>query len=116
MTIRSAGVATFLVLAAIMCGTALAQADLEGIWQPVDPINAHPRDGEFEYTPAGRAAMDEFSAENDPSFHCQMPGVPRGVIDPYPLEIIQQEHQIVFLYEYYHQVRRIYLDGREAPG
>ncbi len=106
---------TCLVASLLPASAALAQADLEGIWQPVDPINAHPTEDEFEYTPAGRAAMDEFSAENDPSFHCQMPGVPRGVIDPYPLEIIQQEHQIVFLYEYYHQVRRIYLDGREAP-
>ena len=109
-------IAGSLVANVLLLGSvAHAQADIEGIWQPVDPINAHPTEDEFEYTPAGRAAMDEFSSENDPSFNCQMPGVPRGVIDPYPLEIIQQEHQIVFLYEYYHQVRRIYLDGREPP-
>lgn len=115
MRARTIGFATALLTASAASGMARAQADLEGIWQPVDPIHAHPADGEFEYTPAGQAAMDAFDAENDPSFRCQMPGVPRGIIDPYPLEIIQQDHQVVFLYEYYHQVRRIYLDGREAP-
>ena len=43
-----------------------------------------------------------------------MPGIPRGFTDPYPIEIIQQDHQIVILHEYYHQVRRIFMDGREA--
>ena len=38
-----------------------------------------------------------------------MPGVPRGITDPYLLEIIQQERQIVMLREYFHQVRRIYM-------
>lgn len=44
-----------------------------------------------------------------------MPGVPLGIYDPYPLEIIQQDHQIVFLHEHFHMVRRIFMDGREAP-
>ncbi len=112
---RTAGYVAVLLAAATGSGAAYAQGDLEGIWLPTDPLNAHPAEGEFEYTPAGQAAFDAFGAENDPSFRCQMPGVPRGIVDPYPLEIIQQEHQVVFLYEYYHQVRRIYLDGREPP-
>jgi hypothetical protein len=44
-----------------------------------------------------------------------MPGIPKGFTDPYPLEIIQQEHQVVLLSEYFHQVRRVYMDGRDPP-
>ena len=36
----------------LLATDAYAQADFEGIWQPVDPINAHPRADEFEFTPA----------------------------------------------------------------
>lgn len=112
---RALGYATILLAAAAASSAAHGEAELEGIWLPVDPLSAHPSAADFAYTPAGQAAFDAFGAENDPSFRCQMPGVPRGIIDPYPLEIIMQKHQIVFLYEYYHQVRRIYLDGRAAP-
>ena len=97
-------------------GVAQAQSDFEGIWAPnVPPVAGQPALSDLRFTPEGQAALESFNAENDPSFRCIMPGVPRGLIDPYPLEIIQQDHQIVFLHEYYHQVRRIYLDGREAP-
>ena len=98
-------------------GVLHAQADFEGIWSPKHPENmGQPPADELNYTPAGETEFERFGADNDPSFRCQMPGVPRGIIDPYPLEIIQQPHQVVFLYEYYHQVRRIYMDGREAPA
>ena len=66
-------------------------------------------------TPSGRAELDAFRTEDDPAFRCIMPGIPKGFTDPYPLEIIQQEHQIVLLSEYFHQVRRVYMDAREAP-
>lgn len=92
------------------------QVNLEGIWTPnMPPWEAQPRLDELRLTPEGQEAFDRFSAEDDPSFRCVMPGVPRGLIDPYPLEVIQQDHQIVFLREYHHQVRRIYMDGRQPP-
>ena len=93
-----------------------AQAAFEGIWIVKTPLGTGgPREDEISYTPAGRAEWEKFSAEIDPSFRCIMPGIPRGFTDPYPIEIIQQDHQIVILHEYYHQVRRIFMDGREAP-
>jgi len=70
---------------------------------------------EVNLTPAGRAELEAFRTEDDPAFRCIMPGIPKGFTDPYPLEIIQQEHQIVLLSEYFHQVRRIYMDGRDPP-
>ena len=94
-----------------------AQADFEGIWIVNTPTGrgGAPGEDEIRFTPAGRAEWERFGAEIDPSFRCIMPGIPRGFTDPYPIEIIQQDHQIVMLHEYYHQVRRIFKDGRQAP-
>ena len=93
-----------------------AQTDLEGIWLPnIGGAAAQPPLEEVRLTPAGQAEFDQFNADSDPSFRCIMPGVPRGLTDPYPREIIQQGHQIVMLHEYYHQVRRFFMDGREPP-
>ena len=94
-----------------------AQADLEGIWVVNrGRTRGPPGEDEIRYTPAGRAEWERFGADVDPSFRCIMPGIPRGFTDPYPIEIIQQDHQIVILHEYYHQVRRIFMDGRQAPA
>ena len=118
-----AGVGLLALLALVTAGGFLhpgapvhAQADFEGIWV-VNPgrIGGPPGEDEIRYTPAGRAEWERFGADVDPSFRCIMPGIPRGFTDPYPIEIIQQDHQIVILHEYYHQVRRIFMDGREAP-
>ena len=100
----------------LLGATVRAQADLKGIWTPnVPPADGQPALSELEFTAAGQAELERFSAEVDPAFRCIMPGVPKGLIDPYPLEIIQQAHQVVLLHEYHHRVRRIYLDGRQAP-
>jgi hypothetical protein len=89
------------------------KSDLEGIWD-MDGFgrNGHPRNPVL--TEAGQARLDSYTEADDPSLKCLMPGVPLGVYDPYPLEIIEQEHQVVFLHEHFHMVRRIYMDGREA--
>ncbi|MGI9221042.1 MAG: hypothetical protein ACR2QS_08415, partial [Woeseiaceae bacterium] len=89
------------------------KSDLEGIWD-MDGFgrNGHTRNPML--TEAGQARLDAYTEADDPGLKCLMPGVPLGVYDPYPLEIIEQEHQIVFLYEHFHMVRRIYMDGREA--
>ncbi len=110
-----------LTLVALIVATALPatgfaadedKSDLSGIWD-MDGFgrNGHPRNPSL--TAAGQARLDAYTIEDDPTLKCMMPGVPLGVYDPYPLEIIEQEHQVVFLYEHFHMVRRIYLDGRE---
>ena len=101
----------------LLFGSVSAAPPIEGIWNPA-PVEggSHPPPEQVSLTPAGRARYEGFSEEVDPTIRCILPGVPLGVYDPYPLEIIQQEHQIVFLYEHFHMVRRIFMDGREPPA
>lgn len=103
-------------LGCLITGTSFAQADFEGIWNPSHPQGmGQPNPATVQLTAAGQAEFAAFSPENDPTLRCLMPGIPLGLVDPYPLEIVQQDHQILFLYEHFHQVRRIFIDGREAP-
>lgn len=96
--------------------TAAAAPSIDGVWERVRSEGmGHPPADEVRLTAEGRAEFEAFSAETDPTLKCIMPGVPLGIDDPYPLEIIQQEHQIVFLHEHFHMVRRIFIDGREPP-
>jgi hypothetical protein len=43
------------------------------------------------------------------------PGLVRVSGWPYPLEIVQNDEQVTILYESFHEVRRIWLDGRPYP-
>ena len=116
--IRFSAALALAMIVGIVCpvDAARAQADFEGIWIFNVPLDVLGRsESELGLTPAGRAEWERYDAQDDPLFRCILPGVPRGIPDPYLLEIIQQEHQVVMLREYFHQVRRIYTDGREAP-
>ena len=97
-------------------GLAVAAPSIGGIWDPARGTGSgHPQVEDIKLTPEGLAEFESFSTERDPTLKCIMPGVPLGIYDPYPLEIIQQDHQIVFLHEHFHMVRRFFMDGREAP-
>jgi len=97
-------------------GLAVAAPSIGGIWDPARGTGSgHPQVEDIKLTPEGLTEFESFSTERDPTLKCIMPGVPLGIYDPYPLEIIQQDHQIVFLHEHFHMVRRFFMDGREAP-
>ena len=97
-------------------GTVSAKGDFEGIWMAEHPGHmGQPEPSTVKLTPAGRAEYEAYSAEKDPTLRCLMPGIPLGLVDPYPIEIVYQEHQILILYEHFHQVRRIFMDGRTTP-
>ena len=49
---------------------------------------------------------------NDPIAHCLLPGVPRIVTMPMPLEIVQTPQKIVILYEAFHAYRIIPLNDQ----
>ena len=103
-------------LAISIAGTAFAQADFEGIWNAQHPRRmGQPLPSDVKLTPEGQVEFEDFGADKDPTLRCLMPGIPLGLVDPYPIEIVQQDHQILILYEHFHQVRRIFMDGRQAP-
>ena len=53
---------------------------------------------------------------DDPTVHCYMPGIPRVVGMPFPLEIVQTPNKIVILYEAFRTFRVIPTDGKKLPG
>jgi len=89
--------------------------DFSGNWalegSATDPWPVEP-----PYTAAGRAAQDEWAAhpERDPAHMCVV-HLWRIASAPLPHEIIQQEERLTILYEYQHQVRRVFMDGRDHP-
>ena len=53
---------------------------------------------------------------DDPTVHCYMPGIPRVVGMPFPLQIVQTPDQIVILYEAFRTFRVIPTNGKKLPG
>jgi hypothetical protein len=66
-------------------------------------------------TPRAQADLDAFDPLDDPVIRCVPPGFPRSGPTIYPFEIVQTEKMIVFLYETFGMIRRIYMDGRSMP-
>jgi len=110
-------VARICALSALSFGQfAFAEADLSGMW--VSNVGVADRNalwpGDFPYTDAGLAAQAKAGTEEDPAFQCII-GFGRIMSAGFPNEIIQTDRQLTMLYEYNHQVRRIYTDGRDFP-
>jgi hypothetical protein len=47
---------------------------------------------------------------------CLPPGTPRIYLQPFPFQIVQTPKEIIFIYEYDHSVRYVFMDGRAHPG
>jgi hypothetical protein len=86
-----------------------APVDLSGIWSRTSSGTAKVH---LDYTPAAQAIVDNYSYIDDPALRCVSPGLVRVSGWPYPLEILQTDQQVTILYESFHEVRRIFLDGR----
>lgn len=116
---NTAGMAALCVLAAWLGVHAAPAADerpdFSGIWEP-ETWSTDEWPQEPPYSEAGEAAQREWAEnpEDDPSYRCIIP-LGRIISAPLPHEIIHEEERLVMLYEYDHQVRRVYLDGREHP-
>jgi hypothetical protein len=89
-----------------------APVDLTGTWSR---ISAGTEKVDLDYTAAAQSRIDAYHYLDDPSLRCISPGLVRVSGWPYPLEIIQNEQQVVVLYESFHEVRRLFIDGREFP-
>jgi hypothetical protein len=86
--------------------------DFTGIWSRTSSGLARVT---LDYTPAAQTAVDGYHYLDDSSLRCVSPGLVRVSGWPYPLEIVQNDAQVTILYESFHEVRRIYLDGRGYP-
>jgi hypothetical protein len=75
--------------------------------------------GTIPYLPEARAERDRRFAnrvEEDPEGKCYLGGVPRSTYMPYPLQILQNERDVVIAYQFATGFRRIFIDGTdEAP-
>ena len=86
-------------------------SDLSGVWDQERgqwPVYDAP------YSPAGRAAQENWEQDEDPILLCTI-HLGRILSAPLPVEIVQNDQRLLFIYEYDHQVRRIWLDGRGHP-
>ena len=75
--------------------------------------------GTIPYLPEARAERDrhfENRLTDDPEGKCYMGGVPRSTYMPYPFQILQNERDVVMVYQFATAFRRIFVDGKEeAP-
>ena len=86
--------------------------DFTGVWSRTSSGLARVT---LDYTPAAQSVVDAYHYLDDPSLRCVSPGLVRVSGWPYPLEIVQDDAQVTILYESFHEVRRIFLDGRGLP-
>jgi hypothetical protein len=89
------------------------RADLSGVWNKAIHRNTAAPLEPLPFTPAGLKAFNEVDDIIDPTARCILPGVPRVNNSPYPMQIMQLPDRVVFVYEYMHNFRVIYTDGRE---
>jgi len=89
--------------------------DFTGVWLPTSS-----RSGGGEPMPAltarAQTDLDNYDALSDPVIRCVPPGFPRSGPIIYPMQIVQTDALILFLYETFGMIRRIYMDGRTMPA
>lgn len=129
LVLWSAFTAVLLAAAPVMAQTpAGARPDLSGIWSPVTGTEA-----EFFAEPAMTAwAQKKYDAVRfgvpedereggqgidfmDPVQACYPNGPSRQLLLDRPIEIFQQRDRVILLYEFGHERRFIYMDGRGHP-
>jgi hypothetical protein len=76
-----------------------------------------PSDGKLPYLPAAlqKANDNHVHRERDPTGHCHTHGVPRLLVPPFPIELVEDSLHVVLLSETEHSDRIIPLDGRPHP-
>jgi hypothetical protein len=96
--------------------------DISGIWMGRELSKTFKGDPLPTLLPAADATYKATQAKDhidhqgtDPYLSCYPPGVPRILLIPFPVEIIQTRARVLMLFEYDHFVRQIYTDGREHP-
>jgi hypothetical protein len=88
------------------------KADLSGVWNKGLVVNTAKDAEPLPFTPEGLKAFNDVWNHIDPTSRCIFPGVPRVNTSPYPMQIVQLPDKVIFLYEYMHNFRVVYTDGR----
>jgi hypothetical protein len=118
--------------------TADGQPDLQGIWQVMNTaavnVEDHvavldmpagrsviidPPDGKIPYQPAAAQKQKENfqnRAKADLLNQCYIPGVPRVMYLPFPMQIVQTPKYVLIASEFAHTLRTIYMNGTKHPG
>jgi len=111
--------------------------DLPGIWQVMNTaainledhiaildmpagraVIVDPPDGKIPYLPAAAQQQKENfknRAKADLLNQCYIPGVPRVMYLPFPLQIVQTPKYVLITSEFAHTLRMIYMDGSKHP-
>jgi hypothetical protein len=124
--------------------TASGQPDLNGFWQALntahwdlEPHTAAPGpvlqlgaayavppgqgvvvDGPIPYRPDALAKKKQYAANalrEDAEVKCYLPGVPRVMYMPYPVQIVQSDSTILMMSEFASAQRTIYIGGKSSP-
>ena len=92
-----------------------APVDISGLWQPAPGIDF--RKYSMDLTPAAEAWFEGYLMHYDqPNVRCVSPGIVAMVAwGGYPMEILESENRLTFLYEVESEVRRVFLDGKPPP-
>ena len=94
-------------------GTDPDPVDISGVWLS---LSRGTHKDSFDLTATGAAINAAYDPIfDDPHLRCVTGGVIRMEDGPFGQEIIQRDDYIVVLYQYFHEVRRIWLDGRDFP-
>ena len=75
-------------------------------------------DGRIPYTPEAAAIKQENSEnwiDRDPELKCYLPGIPRAMYMPYPLQIVQSTNKIHMAFAFSTTARTIHLDTVTGP-
>jgi hypothetical protein len=111
--------------------------DLQSIWQVMNTaavnvedhiaildmpagrsIIVDPPDGKIPYTPAAAQQQKENfknRVKADPLNVCYIPGVPRVMYLPFPIQIVQTPKFVLMASEFAHTLRRVFMDGTKHP-
>jgi hypothetical protein len=75
-------------------------------------------DGPIPYKPDALAMKKKYAANalrEDAEVKCYLPGVPRMMYMPYPVQIVQSNDTIVMMSEFASAIRTIYINGTARP-